>query len=65
MEAAGRSDGEGEGKKREVRCLLEYVGLKVLELKRIRIGSLTLGALAEGSYRPLSESEIQQLVELK
>lgn len=51
-----------EGKKREVRCLLEYVGLKVLELKRIRIGSLTLGALEEGSYRKLTEAEMAQLL---
>lgn len=51
-----------EGKKREVRCLLEYVGLKVLELKRIRIGPLVLGALPEGSFRPLSKIELNQLV---
>lgn len=52
-----------EGKKREVRCLLEYVGLKVLELKRIRIGPLVLGALTEGQYRPLTHAELQQLFE--
>lgn len=51
-----------EGKKREVRCLLEYVGLKVLELKRIRIGPLTLGALPDGAFRPLSDAEMEQLV---
>lgn len=47
-----------EGKKREVRVLLEAVDLKVLELKRIRIGGLTLGTLPEGEYRPLSKKEI-------
>lgn len=52
-----------EGKKREVRCLLEYVGLKVLELKRIRIGPLVLGALPEGDYRRLTPAELQQLGE--
>lgn len=52
-----------EGKKREVRCLLEYVGLKVLELKRIRIGPLVLGTLPEGEYRPLTPAELQQLGE--
>ena len=51
-----------EGKKREVRVLLESIGLKVLELKRIRIGSLVLGALAEGEYRLLSENERKQLL---
>lgn len=50
-----------EGKKREVRLLLEKAGLAVLELKRIRIGSILLGALPEGSYRPLSQSEISSL----
>lgn len=54
-----------EGKKREVRCLLEYVGLKVLELKRIRIGPLVLGTLPEGSYRPLTRSELEQVIEKK
>lgn len=46
-----------EGKKREVRVLLENAGLTVLELKRIRIGSIVLGELAEGAYRTLSEKE--------
>lgn len=50
-----------EGKKREVRCLLEYVGLKVLELKRIRIGSLVLGTLSEGKYRQLTKTELKDL----
>lgn len=51
-----------EGKKREVRRLLEYVGLEVLELRRIRIGSMVLGALKEGEYRELSEAEKEQLI---
>lgn len=47
-----------EGKKREVRKLLENVGLEVLQLKRIRIGSLTLGSLPVGTYRPLKDKEL-------
>lgn len=47
----------GEGKKREVRILLENAGLQVLELTRIRIGGLQLGALPIGSWRPLTERE--------
>lgn len=50
-----------EGKKREVRCLLEYVGLQVLELKRIRIGSLVLGALPDGAFRALTPMELEDL----
>jgi len=47
----------GEGKKREVRLLLEAAGLKVKELTRIRIGSLVLGPLPVGTWRELSEKE--------
>lgn len=51
-----------EGKKHEVRELLMAAGLTVLELKRIRLGPLTLGMLPEGSYRSLSEKEIEQFL---
>lgn len=50
-----------EGKKREVRLLLEAAGLKVVELIRIRIGGLHLGMLPVGSWRPLSPRE-QELI---
>ena len=46
-----------EGKKHEVRILAERAGLPILELKRIRIGSLLLGSLPEGAFRPLTEKE--------
>lgn len=46
-----------EGKKREVRLLLENAGLQVRELTRIRIGGLHLGSLPIGSYRPMTERE--------
>ncbi len=47
-----------DGRKREVRCLLEKAGLTVRELCRIRIGHLTLGNLQPGESRPLSAAEI-------
>jgi 23S rRNA pseudouridine2605 synthase len=47
----------GEGKKREVRMLLNAAGLKIQELTRIRLGGLHLGPLPLGSWRPLSEAE--------
>jgi 23S rRNA pseudouridine2605 synthase len=47
----------GEGKKREVRQLLDQAGLTVHELKRIRIGGLVLAQLPEGSFRPMTERE--------
>lgn len=46
-----------EGKKREVRRLLEAVGLSVKELARIRIGGLSLGTLPIGSWRVMTEKE--------
>lgn len=46
-----------EGKKREVRLLLDAAGLKVIELTRIRIGGLVLGNVAPGSWRAMSEKE--------
>ena len=50
-----------EGKKREVRLLLDAAGLKVKDLTRIRLGGLTLGNLPVGSWRPLTEKEMQQI----
>lgn len=51
----------GEGKKREVRLLLDAAGLKVKSLTRIRVGGLHLGALPVGSWRPLTEKEKQSI----
>lgn len=47
----------GEGKKREVRLLLDAAGLEVVSLTRIRVGGLHLGALPVGAWRPLTEKE--------
>jgi 23S rRNA pseudouridine2605 synthase len=46
-----------EGKKREVRLLVQQTGLKILELKRIRIGGLLLGDVPEGTFREMTEAE--------
>jgi 23S rRNA pseudouridine2605 synthase len=46
-----------EGKNREVRRLLESVGLKVLKLVRTRIGPCTLKGLQVGQWRDLLNSE--------
>jgi 23S rRNA pseudouridine2605 synthase len=50
-----------EGRKREVRRLLESVGHPVLRLKRVRYGPIPLGDLAPGNWRILSAREIGQL----
>lgn len=46
-----------EGKKREVRMLMDAAGLKVLELTRIRLGGLHLGTLPLGSWRAMTERD--------
>lgn len=46
-----------EGRKHEVRIIAERAKLKVLELTRVRIGSLVLGRLPLGSYRELTERD--------
>lgn len=46
-----------EGKKRQIRRMCELVNLKVVGLKRIRIGNIILGALPQGQWRYLGENE--------
>ncbi len=46
-----------EGRKRQIRRMCELVGLQVLGLKRVRIGSVTLGPLPMGQWRYLRDDE--------
>jgi len=46
-----------EGKKRQIRRMCELVGLKVVGLKRIRIGKVVLGNLPNGQWRYLRDDE--------
>jgi 23S rRNA pseudouridine2604 synthase len=46
-----------EGKKRQIRRMCELVGLKVVGLKRVRIGHVMLGALPAGQWRYLAPGE--------
>jgi len=46
-----------EGKKRQIRRMCEAVGLKVLGLKRVRIGRVMLGDLPPGQWRYLGADE--------
>ena len=50
-----------EGRKREVRRMFEALGYFVEKLIRVRVGSVSLGPLAQGELRLLSRSEIQSL----
>jgi 23S rRNA pseudouridine2605 synthase len=51
----------GEGRKREVRRLLEAAGHPVLGLVRTAIGSITDRSLRPGAWRPLSLDEVRSL----
>ena len=46
-----------EGRKRQIRRMCELVGLKVVGLKRVRIGSVVLGKLPPGQWRLLRDDE--------
>ena len=47
-----------EGKKRHLRRLFKALGFLVRELKRVRIGRLTLGSLRTGKYRLIEGNKI-------
>lgn len=52
-----------EGRNRQIRRMCALVGLKVVDLERVRIGPLPLGDLPEGRWRLLSAEERAALIE--
>ena len=46
-----------EGRKRQIRRMCELVGLRVVGLKRVRIGRVMLGDLPQGKWRYLRDDE--------
>lgn len=52
-----------EGRNRQVRRMCAAAGLKVRRLRRVREGSLTLGNLKAGCWRPLTAEELSHLLE--
>ncbi len=50
-----------EGRNRQVRRMCEAAGMHVTRLRRIREGSLSLGDLAPGKWRYLTEAEVTAL----
>ena len=50
-----------EGKKRQVRRMIDHVGNSVIRLKRVRVGNLPLGNLPPGSYRHMTPEEVTML----
>jgi 23S rRNA pseudouridine2604 synthase len=51
-----------EGRNRQIRRMCELVGMHVMDLVRIRIGSLNLGDLPEGRWRVLGDAERTALI---
>ena len=49
-----------EGRNHQIRRMADKIGLTVLNLKRIRIGSIQLGMLKPGDYIQAEENEVSQ-----
>jgi 23S rRNA pseudouridine2605 synthase len=52
-----------EGRNRQIRRLLEALDVSVLRLVRVAVGSLSLGTLAKGRWRMLTQAEMDGLTE--
>lgn len=50
-----------EGHNRQIRRMFEFIGLQIIELKRVAIGNLQLGDLPLGKYRKLTREELKML----
>ncbi|MEA2103191.1 MAG: pseudouridine synthase [Candidatus Cloacimonadota bacterium] len=50
-----------EGKKRQIRRMIENIGHTVTELKRTKVHSIRLADLSEGSWRYLKDKEISSI----
>ena len=51
----------GEGKKRQIREVGRLLGLPVVKIIRLRIGTLKLGSLKPRQWRHLTENEVKEL----
>ena len=50
-----------EGRNHQIRRMTDKVRLTITNLKRVRIGGITLGSLKEGGVRKLNQKEIESL----
>jgi 23S rRNA pseudouridine2605 synthase len=54
-----------EGRNRQIRKMCEQLSLTVLSLKRIAMGSITLGNLKSGTWKRLSRTQVEYLKNYK
>lgn len=52
-----------EGRKRQIRKMIKAIGHRVIQLKRIKEGFLTLEGVKKGKYRHLTKEEVRRLKE--
>lgn len=50
-----------EGRNRQIRRMCDFIGFPVRDLKRVKMGTLTLQGLSRGKYRELTASELAEL----
>ena len=50
-----------QGKKNEIRRIFKFAGLKLISLKRVKFGNITLDQLKEGQWRELTKKEKKYL----
>ena len=53
-----------EGRKRQVRRMIDHTGRSVIKLKRVRVGNLNIGDLPLGAFRYLTPDEVQALQDM-
>ena len=53
-----------EGKNRQIRKMLELVGIEVMRLKRVAVGDIGIGDLKSGEFRHLTDREVEYLKRL-
>ena len=50
-----------QGLNRQIRRMCEFLGFRVLFLKRVRVMNIRLDSLKEGEYRELTDAELEEL----
>ncbi len=53
-----------EGRNRQIRRMIESLGLRVTRLKRVRIMNVALGDIPKGQWRKLSSKELHEMYKL-